>query len=271
MFTVLYYFLTVWPHEIVGSFIGSLLKPMGRALSDQYTIYATMLLGLICTLSFILILLRHRDRALISIIYFGLTILFATISVRILMVRPLEAAHFIQYGILSILVFLLVRRFDYTVWITFVLAHIDEAYQHFFLTPNKFSYYDFNDVWLDQIGIGFGLTMLFASGFKIVKRTKSMNRLILGVYVLLILIGAALFLIGWMRLYPYPDGSFAPIQLWHERIDTFWSKGWKTNVFHVMQPWEGMVVSIATCLIYSALDRFAIPRNRGVRANQDYP
>ena len=68
-----------------------------------------------------------------------------------------EAIHFVQYGILALLLIPLVRRCGETIVLVTLLGILDEAYQYWVLHGDWGVYYDFNDVVLNLLGAAMGV------------------------------------------------------------------------------------------------------------------
>ncbi len=255
--TVLFYIATVLPHETVGAFIGSFFANVSREVYDQ-TMFVFLSVGIMLFAIFVLrSLLKNHDRLKLGILYLTITIGLAIVAMKLLVVINVEFVHFIQYGILSILVFFLVRRYEYTAWIILFMALLDESYQHFFLTPNTFQYLDFNDILLDQIGAGFGLSTLFCLKAETYPRRKNITRTLVSAYLLLFIICVGLYLSGTLRIWPTEGEPLAPIQVMHQDIEGFWQKVRKVHRYHIVRPLEGACLSIFLALIYSGLDRLS--------------
>ncbi len=254
VFTIIFYIATVLPHEIVGGAIGSLFKDASRATYDR-TMLIILASGIFLYSIFILrSLLKHRSRMGKGLLYIVVTIILSAMAMKYLVVINVEAVHFLQYGALAVLVFHLVKRYDYTCAIIFLLALLDEGYQHFFLTPNRFAYLDFNDIMLDIIGAGFGLSSMYCLNKSSDPINKTLRNSILSVYGTLVLASVVLYMTGTMRIWPTEGEPMAPIQIFHKPMYQFWTTVRKVVQFHIMRPLEGLLVIFATMFFYSRLD-----------------
>lgn len=252
--TIIYFIATVLPHEVVGRMIGKVFKPYGRHLYDTTTLYALMAgTALICAF-LIYRLFKHPKRISKGLLYIAITAGLIILAMRVLVVINIEAVHFVQYAILAILIFYLTRRHLYVALIVLILAYIDEGYQHFYLTPNQFEYLDFNDILLDQIGMGGGLTMLYCLGVKSGDKNPRLFRNLIILYGVIIATVVLLLLTGYMRVWPIPGEPNAPIQIMQRPIEGFWHFDRKVHKFHIMRPWLGLVSAALMILIYAQLD-----------------
>ena len=251
--TAAFYMLTVLPHEVVGAAIGSLFEESGRQVYDR-----TMLIILMAALAIyagmlIRSLNKNRDRLIKGLIFLAVTLVLCILSMKMLVVINVEAIHFVQYGILAALVFQLVRRYDYTCWIILLLAFFDESYQHFFLTPNRFAHLDFNDIFLDLVGAGFGLSSLYCLGKRNGPQIPAIRNGIIGAYTAIIISASILYITGHMRIWPTDGEELAPVQIFHKKISGFWTTVRKVHQYHIMRPIEGIVAFVLTNLFYSRL------------------
>jgi hypothetical protein len=252
--TMLFYIATVLPHEIVGARIAKVFENVSREIYDRTLLIIVMVAVSIFSILLIRSLIIHRSRLKKGLLYIVLTIIFSAMAIRYLMVVNVESVHFLQYGLISVLVFSLVKRYDYTCWIIFLLAFFDESYQHFFLSPNTFAYLDFNDMFLDQVGAGFGLSSLYCLNRSSGPSNKAIKSGIILCYVALIVLGVILYTTGMMRIWPTEGEPHAFIQIFKKPIEGFWTTVRKVHQFHIFRPLEGLLISLAMILIYSRLD-----------------
>ena len=153
------YLLLTLPHEFVGVTIAGIFKGVPRY---QYDL-TILTIGVIILFGFIVYLFRQRKRLSNYTIpdgYFLACLLLMIVSLHLLIIVNIEIIHFIQYAILAILLFPLFKRFFSTLLFITLLGAIDEAYQYYYLSPQRTNYYDFNDVILDLLGGAMGLIFL---------------------------------------------------------------------------------------------------------------
>ena len=253
LITVVFYIGTVLPHEVVGAAIGSLFEESGRQVYDSTMLITLGVLVVIYASILLRSLLKNRDRLVKGLGYLVATIVLCALCMKILVVINVEAIHFIQYGIISVLVFQLVKRYDYTCWIVLLLAFFDESYQHFFLTPNRFAHLDFNDMLLDLVGCGFGLSTLYCFGQKNRPKKHTIRNGILLAYGLLVGACIIFYAIGTLRIWPTEGEPLATIQIFHKNIEGFWTTVRKVHQYHIMRPLEGIVILCLVNVFYSRL------------------
>ena len=188
----IYYLLAVLPHEQVGVFISKKVrKPMGLEAYDrimlQIAIAGLLLYGIVVIWNII-----RKPKQIPTLFYLIANICFASASVYALFVLNIEAIHFFQYAILALLLFPLLRSYSMTLFWGTLLGAIDEAYQYFYLSPDRTDYFDFNDVILDLIGVAFGLILIRSFNPNIAKIKSWLNKPIaitsIGIVLLLSLI-----------------------------------------------------------------------------------
>lgn len=255
----IYYLLAVLPHEQVGVFISkNVRKPIGLEAYDrmmlQIAIGGLLLYGIVVIWNII-----KKPKQYLTLFYLIANICFASASVYALFVLNIEAIHFFQYGLLALLLFPLLRSYSATMFWGTLLGAIDEAYQYFYLSPDRTDYFDFNDVILDLIGVAFGLILIRSFNPSIPKIKSWLNKPIAVTSIGIALLTGLLHLMGWLRF--YPDESAKEAFLLVKKIPTdFWSKVPPNIVFHIVEPLEG-IVAITLLLVFFAGLRFGAPWN----------
>jgi len=161
------------------------------------------------------------------------------IALNVLIVVNVEIIHFLQYAILAILLFQVLGSYFATFWWGTVLGFIDELYQYIILSPNS-DYFDFNDVFLDQIGLLLGMIMLYLYKQRektetvFLARTSALVGLTLSLAVGLL----AMYYNGSISVMPSEGATFEMI---HKHIPGFWRTIPPNETFHVMGPLEGII------------------------------
>ncbi len=84
-------------------------------------------------------------------------IVFAVAGYVLLMSYPTEVVHYLQFGILGVLLSVALRRVERAFVLTVVFGMLDEAYQYWWLHRHWGVYFDFNDVLLNIIAAALGL------------------------------------------------------------------------------------------------------------------
>ena len=88
------------------------------------------------------------------------------IAVNVIMVVNVEIIHIAQYCVMAILIYPLLRNFNLVMLSATLLGALDEAYQYWYLFPEKSDYFDFNDVIINFLGVLLGLIILRSQGIK---------------------------------------------------------------------------------------------------------
>jgi len=203
--------------------------------------------------------------------FFLLAVIFATN--RILLFSPNEYVHYPQYAILVILIWLSIDP-DRSRWLfgrilfwgTF-MGIIDEVNQYLFVCPSYGDYLDFNDFFLNQLGVMTGLLLVY--GFDAPKNQdrptwplfKSVEfKLVAVCFVILVLLHLA------GRLYVTPPKEVPPggIALVNEKRALYierkpgimgnWNKVSAENEYYVLAPASGLFLLLITGLIFSTYD-----------------
>lgn len=248
----IYYLLAVLPHEQVGVFISkNVRKPMGLEAYDrimlQIAIGGLLLYGIVVIWNII-----KKPKQYPTLIYLIANICFASASVFALFVLNIEAIHFFQYGLLALLLFPLLRSYSATLFWGTILGAIDEAYQYFYLSPDRTDYFDFNDVILDLIGVAFGLILLRSFNPSISKVKSWLNKPIFITSMGIGLLTGLVHLMGWLRF--YPDDTAKQAFLLVKKVPTdFWSKVPPNITFHIVQPLEGIILIILLLVFFIGL------------------
>lgn len=257
---IVYYPLVVLPHEEVGRFCAWLFDE--HMTRDDYNtiILITSLAGLSGYVYFLLKNTRGNSHLRRQIFFYGtVTVLCSILCFKLLIVINIEVVHFVQYGIMAILMFPLVRRYGETVlWVTLAGA-FDEAWQYFYLAPVKSNYYDFNDVIINLLGSVYGLLLVrsLQPSFALPRRLHFWRSPVF--YVLLTLTGMIALSLwrGWIHLNAPASGDGALWSLIRVPQNGFWTTVHPQVTFHVVQPLEGLAVIGLLWLFYSGLGKHA--------------
>lgn len=254
----IYYLLVVLPHEQVGILVNDIFGDLDRPVYDL--IITCISTGLLCLIVLFLFnkIKRHPNK---KIIWFYLlsTVLFAILCFKILFVVNIEFVHFVQYALFAMLCFPLTLNYMHTlIWATLAGA-LDEAYQYFYLSPNRTDYYDFNDVIINLIGAAFGLIVI-----KILNpayqsfnwKTFFQSHLFYCLVNLSLLIAIALAsnLIGL-----YPNDTKAQYLLVKKMPAQFWSTVYPKIVYHILLPLEALLLMIGLFTFYGGLEKSTYP------------
>jgi hypothetical protein len=193
-------------------------------------------------------------------------------SYKTLIVFNVESIHYLQYALLTLPVFALVTRYGETVFWATLLGALDEAYQYFVLYPDrKDLYFDFNDIVLNLVGAGIGVTFIYtllnvkANPFTFnssLRRKWHKSPAFLVTFT--ILLGTfILYVTGLLRFHPDPEAAGVLILLSRTPAPpSFWIVPSIGNTFHVLSPLEGVISAAVIMACYSLMDRLSPAKKR---------
>jgi len=222
------------------------------------------LVGVVACGVMVLVKIVKGERQCQKITYCLFTAFLVVVSYKTLVVFNVENIHFPQYAILALPVFALLKHFGTTVfWVT-LLGALDEAYQYFVLyRDNNAVYLDFNDIVLNLIGAGIGITLIYTlsdpksepSAFHANSTRKRNKFIILAVTACILFGGISLYTAGVLRFYPEANVPNAPILLSRLPAPTqFWEIPTRGKPFHIFHPLEGLFFSAILIACYSLMD-----------------
>jgi len=252
--------------------VSPLPTPFGNFTPSDYS-SASGWVGLTALVLIVFLQARRGQHHLRTFVYWFLLLAVIFAANRILLVSPNEYVHYPQYAILVILMWLSIdpdrTRWPFgriLFWATF-MGIIDEVNQYLFVCPSYGDYLDFNDFFLNQLGVVTGLLLVY--GFHAPKNQdrptlslfKSVEfRLVAVCFVILILLHAA----GRLYVTPpkaVPPGGIALVNgkraIYIERkpgIMGNWNKVSEENVYYVLAPASGLFLLLITGLIFSTYD-----------------
>ncbi len=263
----IFYLLFTLPHEYVGVFIAGIFKGMPRQRYDLIILCLASVVFIFYIIPLLRGILKNRDRNLLLFFLtttFGLTIL----SINTILIVNIELIHFIQYAALAILFFPLTMRYTDTIfWVTF-LSTLDEAYQYWFISPDRTNYYDFNDVIINMLGVVFGLIILRSSQkvhvlAKDNKRPIFKNSIVIGLIVMVVIV-SILFATNIMDVYPNDTDPQAPMLLVKKVETSFWSVIHPNITYHIVRPFEGLMILLMLYIFYLPLWRKSIHHQQDI-------
>jgi len=256
----IYFLLVVLPHEQVGLLVNKIFGDLETSTYNLIiTIISTTLLCVII-LFFYKKIKQHPNQ---KIIWFYLisTILFAILSFKILFVVNIEFVHFVQYAVFAVLCFPLTLNYTHTIIWTTLAGALDEAYQYFYLSPHRTEYYDFNDVIINLIGAAFGLIVV-----KIINpayqsfswKTFFQSHLFYCLVNVSLLIAIAF---ASNKIGLYPNDTEAQYLLVKKMPTQFWSTVHPEIVYHILLPFEGLLLMTGLFIFYSRLENEEIQKS----------
>lgn len=216
--------------------------------------------------------IRKHPQRFLAAAYLGVFVLLAIFSFQTLLVMNIEIVHFPQYAIFALLLYPITRRYGDTAILATLGGILDEAYQYFFLYGDRGIHFDFNDVILNSIGVGFGLAIVFVvarpapsivAGSESALSIVRISPVVLGAAALLALC-LILAWLDWIRLLPSDDSSRWAIVLRRGGPSTmFWTETTWGKTYHEVQPFEWLVVALSLHWPHIVLDRFGGPVRSG--------
>jgi len=252
---IAYYLLTVLPHETVGKFINSLFSALERS---TYNITIAILFFFVIGMASAKLgpkVSGHAQRKKL-LAYFLINIILSILCFTILFVLNIEAVHFIQYAIFAMLCFKVTKNLYRTLLISTLAGFFDELYQYQILNPHTSDYFDFNDVVVDLVGIGFGLLIIKTLSWDKINYKKIKNWFSLPeLWILISLV--LIFFVGKMSgnisvLQNYDDPT--PFTLIKDLSENFWTvKNAPYAKFHILLPMEGLTLIILLWILYMPL------------------
>ena len=254
---LVYYIIVVTTHRQVGRFVAQNLdKPLGR---ENYNLLV-ITVGIV-SLTVVILLLQKRFRLTLDspeklkvIAYLSLLIALIAIAINVIMVVNVEIIHIAQYCVMAILMYPLLRNFNLVMVITTILGALDEAYQYWYLFPEKSDYFDFNDVIINFLGVVLGLIIIRSQGLKSHSNHsvwyKSYSFYILIALVVISSIGLSF---GYISTSPNTEDSSAIIELVRKYKPGFWRIIPPQVKFHVIRPLEFVVLILFLMGIFRKL------------------
>ncbi len=244
---IIYYLVVVLPHEQVGLFINGIFKPLGRS---NYNLVILVLCAILLIAIFASLWKRIRSskRKNLLLFGFGFTILLMILVNSFLFVINIESIHYVQYAVFAILFFPLINNYIGTLYLSTLAGAIDEAYQYFYLAPERTDYYDFNDVITNLLGAAMGLLILKSLGIDGDNSKKAIRKKFVTPLLFSWALISAILITPLLSVYDKAD----PFQLVRKVPEGFWITLPPNETFHVVAPWEGMVylVFLFACYLF---------------------
>ncbi len=151
----IFYFLSVVFHKRVNEFVDIFYKLYSFEKTDRFFIYLLIVPLVIVLIGLVIFSVRDFFKALICIL---ILILPVGLYYVLLFVSNVEAIHYIQYLIISVLLMKISGSIYYTFFASSILGIIDEAYQYFVLYAIRpHIYLDYNDMILNVHGAVIGI------------------------------------------------------------------------------------------------------------------
>lgn len=245
-----YYLAVVLPHKAFGNFLNTVVfKGISR---DQYNDYVAIIVVALLLIYTIIFLRNGQKQSYRRWLWITMltNVALAIAALNFLFVINIEAIHFIQYALFAILAFPLFKNYHQLLIIGVIAGAIDEAYQYFYLAPRDTSYYDFNDVITNLIGLVFGSLLLRSTG---IENTRNYPRWKSPAFIASILL-LSVVLLAWLTnvlsIYPSTSSRF---QLVRTFPTGFWSKVHPNVTYHVVLPLEGSIITGGLLYLFGGL------------------
>lgn len=257
-FVVLVYLLVTLPHELVGVTITGIFKGVPRAQYDL-TILCIGGVVLLTFASYLFLQLRKLEKLKIPLVFFIFCLTAMIVSLKVIIIVNIEIIHFIQYALLGILLFPLIKNYFATIAMITLLGAIDEAYQYYYLSPQRTNYYDFNDVILNLLGGAMGMIFLRShiSIRQFLSPRESAHRRTWIYYSMII---AMMSLLIWQKNIiqdgidmiglPLDWADFGAVLI-RKPTTSFWTEIPPKILYHVVQPFEGICLVTILLFIFS--------------------
>lgn len=258
LFVIIYYLAVVLPHETVGAFINSQFAGVTR---HQYNITVAIMVVIMCLVLGAMMYKNvhyHPERQKIGV-YLTITFLLVIFCFNVLFVINVEAIHFVQYAILAMLLFPLLKNCKDTMALAIFLGALDELYQYLVLDTTA-QYFDFNDVFLDALGAGIGLVILKILAVPSLQKPhvpiyKTLAFRLIGLVAMSLCV---LYVLGHFSVNMNQEEP-AFFTLFKSAPAGFWyyPKGPYAK-FHVLNPIPGLCLIFAVAYFYGLLDRLRL-------------
>lgn len=203
-------------------------------------------------------IMKHREYRILFQ-WFLITILAMILALFTMMVVNMEAIHYLQYAILAVLIFPLVQRYEDAFIGATILGMVDEMYQYLVLNPS-FKYFDFNDIILNMLGAGAGLVVMAVvsspESRNPRKGYRSSSAFFIGIIILLGIIFSANFMVSFFPVSANHEG-WHWFSLYRQNLpDPYWTYLYENRYYHILRPWEGIMVMSVLTIFYARIDYF---------------
>lgn len=256
LIVVSYFSLVVLPHEWFGKWIYATFFTGDIDLYNLHFLTAILLASILFLGPLCFYLIKQKTGRLITVSYLILTISLMILAYFTIFVLATELVHFPQYAIMAILLFPLSwRYFDTLFWAT-LLGALDEAYQYFYLAPDRTDYYDLNDVVINFLGAALGLVFIrsFSEKLPSPEVSSKLSTPIIITVLALFVFGAIAIISGWIAVYPSTSIDESVTLLVKKIPESFWSDFHHIQ-YHVILPGEGLFLLILLFILYSGLGK----------------
>ncbi len=251
---IAYYVLVTIPHEVFGRYInGKFDEVFSKAQYDRFVLIVVMVVMVSVLLISYKRWIKH-DRRILWLTCFLVNCVLVFMSMYYLFIINIEVIHFLQYCLFAILCYGVTKNY-YSILTWAILAGaLDELHQYLILNPEGTNYFDFNDVIINTIGALFGILFLNLFGFeskKIALSDRWKSPLFITLYVLVVAVIIS-FVTGYSAYSPTEEAKFV---VFKQMPEDFWTWVNKHIVFHIVRPWEYVLITAALYIGYSPILR----------------
>jgi len=252
---MMYYLAVVLPHIVVGKYVNQIFDAFGRVAYNNFIIGVVSVVVVGSLLVLRKRVMVHPARRIV-VSYLTFSMMSLGLCFYFLFVINIEVIHFLQYAILSILLFALTKSCRDTMTLAVFMGALDELYQYLVLDTSA-PYYDFNDVLFDTLGAGIGLLLLKILGSMTAERKnirwwrRLENKLVIAVGLsLLVMQMTGHFSVNLLA----EDPAF--FTLFKKAPQGFWSyPGGAHARLHILAPIPGLILIFGSAYVYGLLDR----------------
>jgi len=237
---VIYFFAVVLPHEQVGLIISKIFKNSTKAYYNQ-TILIIASIGLIIYVLFLILNLKNNDSKKIVFAFLSLSVFLSVLMLKTILILNIELIHLVQYGAFALILFPLFEHYFHTLWCCTFLGGIDEAFQYYYLAPNRTNFLDFNDMILNLVGATFGL-ILIRSVPLFNKSTGSNYPRNFSIFTAVL----SLLILGILAIKDL---------LIKVPAESFWTTLPSKVTYHIVHPIEGIIIIAVLLIIYAFLNK----------------
>lgn len=264
LLTIALYFCIVTFHDEVTQIVIKIRNHFGKEKYNLALGWGFLILLLLFITYVAFDIYRNIHKMLTLSLTAGITILLVA-AFNTLMVYNVEAIHFVEYMMVAILLFPVLRSYGETVfWVT-MIGILDEIFQYRFLTP-EFEYFDFNDCLLNLLGASTGMVFIFitagnAIGIRHTKWYRSPAVVTgLGLLALFIL----LLVSGKMTINPATTENAGNWFSLNRKTSAgeFWIHAYPGRHFHILRPFEALTIYYLLFAGFFGLD-FTVSHLRG--------
>jgi hypothetical protein len=250
-----YFLIVALPHHPVSDLLDQqVLFPQGHGSMERIANILSLLMLLFMLVLGLRIVRNHGTRALLHLAVPIFLLGLMSVADRTLIVNNIERIHYPQYAMLALLLGLSVRNEMLILFLTSGLGFVDEFMQYA-MNPAKTNYLDFNDIVLNTLGAAMGVVLLLGLRKEVTTKPTGYESKLQRVSVSTgaISVAVILFSLALERIAPLVERAkdrsvFAVVDgrlsfiMSFERQEKFWSTSYFGRVFHVLSPFEGVLV-----------------------------